>query len=198
MHYAELKIAWAELTAPGAPFEIAVIEVRGQPMRVYAHAPATVRALWLASAAYGSREYLIYQDERITYAQTHARVNAVAGWLVGEGVRPGDRVAIAMRNYPEWLIVYWACVAMGVAAVGMNAWWTAEEMAYAVEDSRPKAIFCDAERLERILSRPEMARGVKLVATRAPSLGGGAVAWDEVIAHPGGLPDVAIDPDDDA
>ncbi|HEY7852703.1 MAG TPA: class I adenylate-forming enzyme family protein [Caulobacteraceae bacterium] len=197
MLYEELKKAWVELTAPGAPFETATIELRGSPCLVYKNAPPNVRALWLSTAAYGEREYLVFGDERLTYSQAHARVNAVAGWLTGQGVAGGDRVAIAMRNYPEWLLIYWACVAMGVAVVGMNAWWVAEEMAYGVADSAPKVMFCDAERLVRIAERPEMAKGVTIVAVRAPAPAG-AVAWSEVVAHGGALPDVAVDPDADA
>ncbi|MEO8811793.1 MAG: class I adenylate-forming enzyme family protein [Caulobacteraceae bacterium] len=198
MHYRELKTAWAELTAPGAPFETATIQVRGAPMRVYKNAPPTVRELWLASAAFGDREYLVYRDERLTYADAHARVNAVAGWLVERGIQPGDRVAIAMRNYPEWLLIYWACVAMGVAVVGMNAWWVADEMAFAIEDSEPKVIFCDAERLSRLGERAGMAGEAAVVAVRADDPPPGATPWSEVIAHGGALPHVTIDPDDDA
>ena len=129
MHYQELKKAWAELTATGAMFETATIRLRGNPCLTYRNAPPNVRALWLSTAAYGDRDYMVYQDERLTYAEAHGAVNAIAGWLVERGVAPGDRVAIAMRNYPEWMLIYWACVAMGVAVVGMNAWWVAEEMA---------------------------------------------------------------------
>ena len=198
MHYKELKKAWGELTAPGAPFEIETIEVRGFPIRAYKHAPPTVRALWLASAAFADREYLIYEDERITYGEAHARVNAIAGWLVEEGVARGDRVAIAMRNYPEWMLIYWACVCMGVAVVGMNAWWVPEELDYAVKDSSPKVIFCDADRLARLMEKPESCAGIILVATRVDALPPGVVAWSDVLAHGGALPDVAVDPDDDA
>jgi long-chain acyl-CoA synthetase len=73
----------------------------------------------------------------------------------------------------------------------------AEEMAYGVADSAPKVMFCDAERLVRIAERPEMAKGVTIVAVRAPAPAG-AVAWSEVVAHGGALPDVAVDPDADA
>ena len=198
MHYKELKEAWAALTAPGAPFEIGEIEVRGAPMRIYKQAPPTVREVWLSTAAFGSREYLVYQDERMTYGEAHAQVNAIAGWLTERGVAPGDRVAIAMRNYPEWMLIYWACVSMGVAAVGMNAWWVAEEMAYAIKDSSPKVIFCDAERLARILEQPEIAVAAALVATRVDALPPGVTAWSEVIAHGGALPAGSIDPDADA
>ncbi len=198
MHYAELKRVWAELTAPGAPFEIATIEVRGAPMRAYAHAPPSARELWLASTAFAERDYLVYEDERLTYGEAHARVNAFAAWLAERGVRRGDRVAIAMRNYPEWLLAYWACVASGVVAVGMNAWWTAEEMAYAIADSEPKVIVCDAERLERILSRPEMARGAILVGVRLGDAPGRVIPWPTAAGGGGALPPVVVDPDDDA
>ncbi|MGH6958598.1 MAG: AMP-binding protein, partial [Caulobacteraceae bacterium] len=197
MHYRALKEVWGELTAPGAPFEVATIEVRGAPMRTFKNAPPSVRDLWLSTAQFGPRDYIVYQDERVTYAEAHRQVAAVANWLKDQGVVAGDRVAIAMRNYPEWMLIYWACVSIGVAAVGMNAWWVTEEMAYAFADSAPKVMFCDAERLARVAERPDMAAGMTLVAVRAePSLG--AVAWSEVLAHPGALPDVAVEPDADA
>ncbi|HEY1414741.1 MAG TPA: class I adenylate-forming enzyme family protein [Caulobacteraceae bacterium] len=193
MLYEELKKAWGELTAPGAPFEVASIEVRGHPCLVYKNAPPNVRALWLATVAYGERDYIVYQDERLTYAEAHARVRAIAGWLASQGVRRGDRVAIAMRNYPEWLLIYWACIASGVAAVGMNAWWVAEEMAYALKDSAPKVLFCDGERLARL---PETS-GIAIVAVRAEA-GPGILPFSDVLDHPEALPDVEVDPDDDA
>lgn len=196
MHYAELNEAWAELTAPGAPFEIAVQEVRGAPIRTFRNAPPNVRALWLSTAQFADRDYLVYGDERITYAQAHAQVASVANWLLSQGVKPGDRVAIAMRNYPEWMLLYWTCAAIGVAAVGMNAWWTATEMAYGLKDAQPKVLFADAERIARIAEQPDMLGETLLVAVRAdpPT---GAKPWSEALAHGGALPDVAIDPDDD-
>ncbi len=198
MHYKELKKAWGELTAPGAPFEIETIITRGEPMRVYKNQPKTVRDLWLASAQFADREYLIYQDERMTYGEAHRQVGAIGSWLASRGVTRGDRVAIAMRNYPEWLLIYWACVSMGVAAVGMNAWWVAEEVDYAIKDSTPKVIFCDGERLVRLTERPETAAGIPMVATRTENLPDGVIPWGEVIAHGGELPEAAVDPDDDA
>jgi long-chain acyl-CoA synthetase len=198
MHYKELKTAWAELTATGAPFEIVRTPIRGIDTLTYKNAPPNVRALWLSTQAFAEREYLIYGDERLTYVQAHAQVGAIAAWLVAQGVKPRDRVAIAMRNYPEWLLVYWACVCMGVAVVGMNAWWVGEEIDYALKDSDPKVIFCDGERLARLIERPAGSIRAKIVATRAAELPAGIVPWSEVIATPGTLPHVTVDPDDDA
>lgn len=196
MHYAELNQAWAELTAPGAPFEIAVQEVRGAPIRTFKNAPPNVRLLWQSTAQFADRDYLVYGDERITYGEAHAQVASIANWLMAKGVRPGDRVAIAMRNYPEWMLIYWACACIGVAAVGMNAWWTATEMAYGMKDAEPKVLFADAERIARLDEQPGMLGDALLVAVRAEAPAG-AASWAEVVAHGGALPDVAVDPDDD-
>jgi long-chain acyl-CoA synthetase len=196
MYYKELKEASAMLTAQGAPFEIEHVAVRGQNLRAYKNAPADLRTFFLASAAFDDAEYLIFENDRITYAEAHAQVGAFAAWLVAQGVRHGDRVAIAMRNYPEWLLAYWACASIGVAAVGFNAWWVNEEMAYAIADSQPKVIVCDEERFARLA--PEHIRSCKIVLVRAPTAPTGAVSWAETIASRAPLPDATIDPDDDA
>ena len=197
MHYQELKTAWDELTAPGAPFELVVQEVRGAPLKVFKNAPPNVRAIWLSTAAFADRTYLVFENERITYAEAHILVASIANWLHAHGVKRGDRVAIAMRNFPEWMLIYWACVSVGVTVVGMNAWWTAEEMSYGFKDAQPKVAFVDPERMARIAERPEMVEGISLVAVRAPSTAG-YVAWSDVIATGGTMPVAEIDPDDDA
>jgi long-chain acyl-CoA synthetase len=197
MHYAELKTAWAELTKPGAALEVVEVDVGGQKLRAFKNAPPSVRALWLSTAAFGPRDYLVYGDERITYAQAHQQVAAIASWMWAQGVRPGDRVAIAMRNYPEWLLIYWAGACIGVAVVGMNAWWTAAEMAFGLEDSHPKILFADAERIARLAEQPDMLGAATLVAVRADNAPAGATPWAEVVAHGGEMPDVQVDPDAD-
>ncbi|MDP2259010.1 MAG: class I adenylate-forming enzyme family protein [Caulobacter sp.] len=198
MHYAELDQAWNELTGPGGPFEITTVEVGGAPIRAFRAAPPSVRELWLSTLAFAERDYLVYEDERITYGEAHAHVAAIANWLMDQGVRPGDRIAIAMRNYPEWMLVYWAGVSIGVAVVGMNAWWTAGEMAYGFRDSDPKVVFADAERIARIGEQPDMLGDALLVAVRTEDAPEGAVPFAEVLARGGELPDVAVDPDSDA
>ena len=197
MHYAELNKAWMELTQPGAPFEIAEVELEGTRVRAFSNAPPNVRALWLSTAAFGARDYLVYAEERVTYAEAHRQVASVAAWMGERGVQPGDRVAIAMRNYPEWMLIYWAAACIGVAVVGMNAWWTAAEMAYGLADAQPKIVFADAERIARLEEQPGMLGEALLVAVRAETAPQGAIAWREVVGHEGPLPDVAVDPDAD-
>lgn len=198
MHYQELKTVWYELLAPGAPFELETIAVRGSPTKTFRAAPATVRDMWLPTRAFGDRTYIIYEGERISYAQAHAAVGAAANWLLANGLRHGDHVAIAMRNYPEWLLAYWACLSVGLCVVGVNAWWTGEEIDYALRDSAPKAIICDRERLDRIGAYIRAAPDTRLVVVRSDDIPPGATGWAEVIASPGEMPEAAIDPEDDA
>ncbi|RDV01491.1 AMP-dependent synthetase [Sphingorhabdus pulchriflava] len=198
MYYSELRQVRDELTGPGGPFEIVEADILGNRIRTYKNAPPSVREVWLSTVVFAERPYLIYQDERMTYAEAHAQVNAVAAWMAEQGVQPGDRVAIAMRNYPEWMLIYWACVASGVTAVGMNAWWTTEEMAFALKDSEPKILFLDAERLTRFREKPELAGSVKLVGVRLDKTEPDITPWSEVIAHGGEMPAVTVDSESDA
>ena len=198
MLYRELARARAELSGPGTLFEVAEIEVRGVRIRSFKNAPRNVRDVWLSTRQFAERDYLVYEDERLTYGEAHARANAIAGWLSRQGVVAGDRVGIAMRNYPEWLLIYWACLAAGFVVVGLNAWWVAEEVEYALQDSAPKVVFCDEERLGRILERPATAARSQLVATRTGARPAGVVGWAEVIDGPAASPAADIDPDDDA
>ncbi|WP_303812352.1 class I adenylate-forming enzyme family protein [Sandarakinorhabdus limnophila] len=198
MHYTELAQARDELTGPGGAFEIAHVNVNGIPVRAYRHALPDVRALWQSTHAFADRTYLVYGEERLTYRKAHARVDAIAAWLAAQRIRPGDRVAIAMRNYPEWMLIYWACVSTGIAVVGMNAWWTPEEMAYALADSAPKAVFLDAERLDRLHEIAAPPAGLMLIGVRLRGPEPEVTPFPDVLAHGGAMPQVQIDPDADA
>ena len=192
--------ARAELDAAGSPFTTEVIEVRGVRIKSFASAPADMRVLWESTAAHGDRDYLVYEDERYSYAEIHAQVRKLAGYLRDNGVERGDRVAIAMRNYPEWVVAYWATVCLGAAAVGMNAWWTAPEMEYALNDSEPTVLIADDERLERLGHMPSQ-RPMHIIAVRTDRGDAiGAARWSAVMAadDPATLPLAAIEPDDDA
>ncbi len=194
--YDQYREVWNDLTGSGGDFEIDTIEVRGNPMRIYKNAPPTVRDVWAATAAFAERDYLIYEDERLTYADAHQRVNAIGAWLIEHGVQPGDRVAIAMRNYPEWLQAYWAVLAVGATVVGMNAWWTGPEMIYGLEDATPRVLIADAERIDRLTEHPNVLDGIELVAVRHDTAG--ATPWQEVVDTRGEVGQVEIDPDADA
>ena len=192
-----LDEAWATLTSPGAEFELRRVPSNGRDVLGYVNAPMSLAAIWSASVQYGERDYLVFEGERLTYAEAHRITDAVRCWLAGQGIARGDRIAIAMRNYPEWMLIYWACVSDGIVVVGMNAWWTSSEMAFGLNDSGAAVIFCDAERLERLPPASGLHRAVKVVAVRTePSKGG--LAWSEVMSSAGTIPEVDIQPDDDA
>lgn len=175
-------------------------------MRTFATAPPTMRALWESTAGYADLTYLVYEDERYTYAEIQAQVRRLAQILHEEhGVGRGDRVAIAMRNYPEWVVSYWATVSLGAAVVGMNAWWVGAEMEYGLSDSRPKVLICDDERFERVAGHLDDLRSVSplhVISVRSErDLPADASRWNELMAAgaaPAELPEIAIDPDDDA
>jgi len=198
----DLQKAWQQLTAPGAPFAWSLRDVAGRSMRTYDTAAPSLRAIWELSRGHGDKDYLVYADERITYAEAHDKVARVAAYLVSRGVGAGDRVAIAMRNYPEWALTYWATVSLGATSVGMNAWWTGPEMEYGLIDSAPKVLVCDVERLRTVEPHLDAIRkqaDLEIVVVRAPGeVPADAVAWEEVEATAAdGLPAVDIDPDDD-
>ena len=189
-----------ELEGPGSPFAVTTIEVRGQQLKTFAAAPPNMRVFWEMTAAHGDKKYLVYEDETYTYAEVHAQVRKLAQYLVDMGIKRGDRVAISTRNYPEWVVTYWACVSLGVACVGMNAWWTPVEMDFALGDSEPKVLIVDDERLDRY-NQVATKRDIHIISVRSDrDLPAGGVRWSDIMANadPGVLPPADIDPDDDA
>ncbi len=196
----DFNAALASLTAPGGPFGWTVREVNGVPVRVYDNAMPDMRAVWAMSAAHGDKDYLVYGEKRYSYAEAHARVRALAHHLrTAYGAGPGTRVAISMRNYPEWVLSHWAIISVGAAAVGMNSWWTRPEMEFALNDSEPVALILDGERLERL--GPACGEIPLVVARHDGDLPASALPWEAVADPanaPDALPDANIDPDDDA
>ncbi|HET6472049.1 MAG TPA: class I adenylate-forming enzyme family protein [Pseudomonadales bacterium] len=191
--------AIAELTAPGGPFETRKATVLGVPMTIFANAAPSLRAVFESTRAFGDREFLVYEDERWTFAELHRRARALAHYLVDHGVRKGDRVAIGMRNYPEWVLAFWACQSIGAVAVTLNAWWTGDELNYAFEDSGARAAILDGERVERIVPYlPKLSVEV-LVGVR-DAAGSLHARWLDDALTPylerDAMPDVDVQPDD--
>lgn len=188
------------LTAPGAPYEMETVSIRGVETRVYKRARPHLRQIFDDSRAFGEREFLIYRDERITF-DAHWRAATALGHVLRDryGVQKGDRVAVCMRNFPEWSVAAWASLAIGAVLTPLNAWGTAEELAHGLADSGAKVLFADGERLER-LGGLEVA--AQVVAVRSP----GAVTIEDLIGPVSGygalpqdaLPDPGLSPDDDA
>lgn len=191
--------AIAELTSAGSPFELETVNVHGHPVRVFKNAPVSLRDVWLAAASRGVTPYFHYDDVTITYGDAHQQVTAVAAWLVERGVKKGDRVAVGMRNYPEWAMAHWAIQCIGAVTVSLNAWWIADELKYAFTDSGATAAIVDGERLDRLSDELISELGVHSVLVVRGNARPGTFAWQDVANNSAAvLPDVEITTDDDA
>ena len=195
---AHYRDAVAMVTAPGAFLELTTIDHGGQTLKAYKHAPVSMRDLWMMGQGYGDQEYMVYGDERWTFAEAGQLVANFATWLQTQGIGSGDRVAIALRNYPEWIFAYWGVIAVGGVVVGMNAWWVADEMAYALNDSEPALLVADDQRLATFAEITADFSDLPVVAVREPSPPVAAVQWAHTVSEPGELPMPAIDTNDDA
>jgi long-chain acyl-CoA synthetase len=158
----------ATLTATGQPFELVDSTVFGRDCRFFKNAPATLRDLYSDNAS--DLEFLVYEDERLTYAEAYSKSAQIAHLLIQQyGINKGDRVAISMRNYPEWVLSFMAVTSIGGIAVAMNSLWRPDEMAYGLIDSGAKVLLADEERLARfaqIENTPENTVDVQTIAIR--------------------------------
>ena len=187
------------LTGPGKPFSIVETKIDGHSHKVFERTPPSLRAVFDNARSYGDKVFLVYENERLTFADVMARADALAAALAERyGVRRGDRVAIAMRNYPEWIISFAAITSIGAIAVALNAWWKEDELAYGLRDSGSAVLIADRERLERSAAALD-SLGVRALAVRTEgALPPGVDRFEEVVRLGAAMPDAAIDPHDDA
>ncbi len=209
----ELSVAEATdaLTAPGQMFEMDDVDVFGVPTRVWKNCPASLRVVLEMSRGHGDNDFLVYEDERTTFAEHHDIAATIATRLRSRfGIANGDRVSIVMRNLPEWAMTFWGAAAAGSVMVPLNAWWTGAELEYGLADSGSAVAVVDAERLARIRPHlgnlPDLRAVVVTNEDRTPvttETDGPVpiIPFTDLIAdaEPGtSLPDVDITPEDDA
>jgi long-chain acyl-CoA synthetase len=189
----------ATITGPGQIFELIDAEVLGVKTRIFKNAPAHLGQLFAGSRAHGDKPFLVYENETFTFAQAADHIDALASLLVNTyGVKKGDRVAVAMRNFPEWVMSFASIISVGAINVSMNSWWTEDEMDFALEDSGATVLICDQQRFD-IGAASCVKKNIKVLVVRAEKpLPAGVDKWEEVLplgdAHPG----ADIQPDDDA
>lgn len=141
------------LTEPGGPFEMHSIGIGPTSARVYKSTPLHLGAVFERGQSWPDREYLVYDSERLTFDRHRQMVRRLARELLESyGVKKGDRIAIAMRNLPEWSVAFWAAVTIGAIAVPLNAWWTGAELSYGIDDCGARVVILDAERYSRLLT----------------------------------------------
>jgi long-chain acyl-CoA synthetase len=198
----KIKSSIATFTATGADFETLTQTVNGVAYDVYKNAPTNLRDLYQVCLAYDDKTFLVYQDQRLSFRQTFERAAVLSAALAMDlGVRKGDRVAIAMRNNPEWILSFMAVTALGAVAVPMNAWWTSEELKYGLADSGARVVVVDQQRFDRIKPfQNELGLTLVLATSAMPASTDSNVYDFNDLAnrYPSAtMPSVEIAPDDD-
>ncbi len=191
--------AFARITAVGEPYELVDREdIRG-PVQTFVNAPTSLRQVY--EDAVSDVEFVVAEDQRWTFAEFWNDAATIGHLLVHDlGVRKGDRVAISMRNYPEWMLAFTAATSVGAIAVAMNSLWNADEMAYGLTDSGAKVLCADAERFALLESMAEPIEGLQVVAVRHTGSPAADVELAGRMAEIGSvpMPEVDIAPTDSA
>ncbi|GGY53394.1 class I adenylate-forming enzyme family protein [Parvularcula lutaonensis] len=196
----ELNEGIEKVLAAGAPFAVMPMTVRGVDYpRVFALSNMSLRdVLALKTAENKDLPFIVYEDERYTVGEVWARSMRFANWLKAQGIGQGDRVAIAMRNYPEWCVAYLGIVCSGATVVPLNAWWQADELRYGLTKSEAKMVVADAKRAEIMLPCKDEL-GLTFIAGREDIPGQDeklhAILADDAISMD--VPQDPIDPDSD-
>jgi acyl-CoA synthetase (AMP-forming)/AMP-acid ligase II len=182
----------AEVTGPGGRIQLGHDD---EGRAIVTNLPATLPILFDAfSILHNAVEAVVAGEERITFAELDTQATKLAGILAGSwNVARGDRVAIAMRNCPAWILCYMAVLKAGGVATLINGWWQAGEMRHALGLTEPELVIADETRAARLAAGgctiPTVALPVErpLAEAVAPLLGRGREAE---------LPEIA--PEDDA
>ena len=192
--------AIAEVSAPGQPYEVIEVEHGGVTNRAFKNAPATLRHFFDLARGIEST-FLVYEDEEWTFSDVMAEVDALSYALVHHyGLKKGDRVGIAMRNYPEWVISFAAIVSVGMVSVSLNAWWTEDELDYAIKDSGLSLLIGDSERILRS-NRSCQRAGARLLGVRLDETtpcSQDVKRWGDVVVRGVSMPEADVDADSDA
>ncbi|HOP19796.1 MAG TPA: class I adenylate-forming enzyme family protein, partial [Amphiplicatus sp.] len=190
--------AAARILAEEPMFAVGEADIRGNTYRVFKNAPPSLVGIFLFGTQFADKDFLIYEDERLTFAETWERACRFANALARDfKIGKGDKVAIAMRNFPEWCISYMAIISLGAVVVPLNAWWKNEELHYGLADCGAKLVIVDDKRMERILPCKKDL-GLTLILAR----GGGEGAdhhYEELLEScwDASVPSVDIQPEDD-
>jgi acyl-CoA synthetase (AMP-forming)/AMP-acid ligase II len=194
MTYEEVE---AQLTAPGAPFEVSIEPVRGIPMKSFKHRERSLREKIANVALHGEADCMVQGERRISYGEFARLVWGAARALRKDfGLQHGDRLAVLAYNSPEWLIALFGATSLGGIGVGINGWWKSEEIHYGMSDSGSRYLAVD----ERLHPRVEAIRRdlpdletVFFIGDDAPA---GTVPIEALLDPRDEVPDEPIDEDD--
>jgi len=151
MRYPDIFAAIEGITSAEGPFPVAEKVINGVPQRVLGGLPDSLRDYYAVAAAHGDKECLVDQNRRLSFADVQRQVATLGAALAKQyDVKKGDRVAIAMRNCPEWCVAFMAITSIGAVAVPMNSWWQGEELVYGLQDSAARLAILDDARYQRL------------------------------------------------
>jgi long-chain acyl-CoA synthetase len=183
--------AIAAISAPGSAAALSFVEHYGVQVPVVAAAPPNL-ALYFQHfcTQHAATEFIVSGTERLTFSDTYKAAQRVAEALVnGWGVKKGDRIGLAMRNAPSWIVLYMGVIMAGGCATLLNGWWQGQELADGIDTVGATLVLADPQRAQRLndVSYAGTAQiisldiGQSLDAALAPLL---AKAGDKNIALP--------------
>jgi long-chain acyl-CoA synthetase len=176
-----------QLTGPGGTLSLGQDE-RGRT--IVTNFPDTVPGLFRAFCSLNADlEALVAGAERLSFGDLDRISERLARGLAARGIAKGDRVAIAMRNCPSWVVAYMAALKAGAVATLLNGWWERHELAHALALTEPRLVIADAARARRIGDSGfsgevvTLAIGEPIEEALEPLLGGGDAPLPEIAAQ---------------
>ena len=170
--------AWGQLIHEASPFAI----VKGeQGIPEFSKAPLNLVEALQAGREHGPKPFVRWQGQSYTYNEFFTKADKITAALQKElAVGKGDRVAIAMRNRPAWMISFMAAVQVGAIPVPINSWSTAEELLYAIKDCGARVVFCDPQRYELLKG---LSDDITIVVADETPLRPGDRSWVSMLTH---------------
>ena len=161
-----LITAREQLLQTGSPFELIEKKQDGRVYQAYNTAPLSVRDALAVGRQHGDNLFLQYQEEDWSFTRFFRQVDAIAFQLIHRyNITKGDRVAIAMRNFPEWMTVYTAVCSLGAVVVPVNSWGKKDDLVYVLNDCGAKVVFADQQRFDSIADELQVMQ-LKAVVVR--------------------------------
>lgn len=191
------KAAIEQLTAPGGPFEFIDATVNGMECRVFKDIPKCLTSAYGVLQTYAELDLAVFAGRRLTYKQAGEQAGAFAKILSDVyGIKKGDRVALAMRNAPEWISVFLAITSLGAIPALVNSRGKPDEISYCVISTQCKLVVTDIRTSEGLGDTPAGALPcITFDIEKSFTLAG----TEQAIAAPAlvdGLPVVESEPDE--
>ena len=137
-----------EFTQKGQLFEIReYTDSFGLKNKEFATFSDSLRKYFDFAAMHGDKDFLVFEDERYSFADAFKISAKVGNALVDAGIQKGDRVSICMQNNPEFIFAYMGIVAIGAVCVPLNSWWVADEIKYAMNHCQAQLLLADKKRI---------------------------------------------------